>query len=168
MDRQDTHPTMAGRIPSLSLSPDVQPFEWFPDSFYDDPPPSGTARPWRRTEIRFAAGHNCPEEEGERMVLEIRLFGPRLNHGELIMTKVCRSYQYTLVLQARNAVPLFICVAHRASTPRRGCRQHHPLQTLDARSPRTRLRFSGVGHSTGQVSWRPRAVHTSVLATQPA
>ncbi|KAI0703090.1 hypothetical protein C8Q76DRAFT_801940 [Earliella scabrosa] len=63
-------------------------FTWVPEALYDAPPPSGTARPWPKTEIWLAAGCESLQNGREWPVYEIRVLGPRPGHGELILAKL--------------------------------------------------------------------------------
>ena len=83
-----------------SAAPEPTPAEdflWVPNALYAIPPRAGSERPWPRTEVWIAAGQYHPEDPEDPVVFELRLFGPRKEHGELVLMTVCLGTVYEML-----------------------------------------------------------------------
>lgn len=78
-------PPNMNNIPRSAVEEDF----WFlPRGLFVDVVSAPTERPWPRAEIWLAAGQHNPDNPDDPLVFELRLYGPRPGHGELILMTV--------------------------------------------------------------------------------
>ncbi|KAI0716241.1 hypothetical protein C8Q76DRAFT_794574 [Earliella scabrosa] len=72
---------------------------WFlPRGLFVDVVSAPTERPWPRAEIWLAAGQHNPDNPDDPLVFELRLYGPRPGHGELILMTLVLPQEPELVV----------------------------------------------------------------------